>query len=166
MDTYFKLLRAREEIDRLNVEIQRVATHLRDEDYYLRKCKEKSCFTDPALAHQICVHRMLRGRFKVHHELCLKGIAKMREFSGTIAPGVSLDTGEGACVFTATDPRSSSVGVSDPPGSEDDASVATHAESERADLEKEVDEEEEEEALNRDLLDVLYVSLDDMHLQT
>jgi hypothetical protein len=56
--------------------------------------------------------------------------------------------------------------VSDPPGSEDDASTATHAESERADLEKEVDKEEDEEALSRDLLDVLYVSLDDMHLQT
>jgi hypothetical protein len=109
---------------------------------------------------------MLRGHFKVHHELCLKDIAKMREFSSTIAPGVSLDTGEGACVFMATNPRSSSVGVSDPPGNEDDASTATHAESERADLEKEVDEEEEEEeeALRHDLLDVLYVSLDDMHL--
>jgi hypothetical protein len=109
---------------------------------------------------------MLHGRFKVHHELYLKGIAKMQESSSTIAPGVSLDTGEGACVFMATNPRSSSVGVYDPPGSEDDASMATHAESERADLEKEVDEEEEEEALSRDLLDVLYVSLDNMHLRT
>jgi hypothetical protein len=108
---------------------------------------------------------MLHGHFNVHHELCLKGIAKMQEFSGTIAPGVSLDTGEGTCVFMATNPCSSSVGVSDPPGSED-ASAATHAESERADLEKEVDEEEEEEALSHDLLDVLYVSLDDMHLRT
>jgi hypothetical protein len=90
----------------------------------------------------------------------------MREFSSTIAPGVSLDTGKGACVFTATNPCSSSVGVSDPPGSEDDASMATHAESERADLEKEVDEEEEVVVLSCDLLDVLYVSLDDMHLQT
>jgi hypothetical protein len=67
-------------------------------------------------------------------------------------------------VFTATNPHSSSIGVSDPPGSEDDASAATHAESERADLKKEVDEEEEQEALRHDLLDVLYVSLDDMHL--
>jgi hypothetical protein len=54
----------------------------------------------------------------------------------------------------ATNPCSSSIGVSDPPGSEDDASAATHAESERADLEKEVDKEEEEEALSCDLLDV------------
>jgi hypothetical protein len=131
MDTYFKLLRVHKESDRLNIKIQCVATHLRDKDYYLCKCEEKSRLTDPALAHQICVHCMLHSRFKVHHELCLKGIAKVREFSGTIAPGVSLDTGEGACVFTATNPCSSSIGVSDPPGSEDDASAATHAESER-----------------------------------
>jgi hypothetical protein len=122
MDTYFKLLRACEEINRLNIEIQHVATHLHDEDYYLCKCKEKSHLTDPALTHQICVHCILHGCFKVHHELCLKGIAKMREFSGTIAPGVSLDTGEGACVFTATNPYSSSIGVSNPPGNKDDAS--------------------------------------------
>jgi hypothetical protein len=77
MDTYFKLLRVHEEIDRLNVEIQRIATHLRDGDYYLRKCEEKSRLTDPALTHQICVHHMLCGHFKVHHELRLKGIAKM-----------------------------------------------------------------------------------------
>jgi hypothetical protein len=142
MDTYFKLLRACKKINCLNIEIQRVAIHLHDEDYYLHKCKEKSHLTDPALAHQICVHHMLHGHFKVYHKLCLKSIAKMREFSGTIAPGVSLDTGEGACVFMATNPHSSSTGVSDPPGSEDDASMATHIESERADLEKEVDEEE------------------------
>jgi hypothetical protein len=109
---------------------------------------------------------MLHGCFKVHHELCLKDIAKMQEFSSTIAPGVSLDTSEGACVFMATNPCSSSIGVSDSPGSEDDASTATYAESERADLKKEVDKEEEEEALSCDLLDVLHVSLDNMHLRT
>jgi hypothetical protein len=164
MDTYFKLLHVREEINRLNVEIERIATHLCDEDYLL-PLQMRGKIT-PHRPFQICGYCMLCGRFKVHHELCLKGIAKMREFSGTIAPGVSLDTGEGACVFTATNPRSSSAGVSDPPGSEDDASAATHTESERADLEKEVDEEEEDEALSCDLLDVLYVSLDDMHLRT
>jgi hypothetical protein len=167
MDTYFKLLHVCEEINHINIEIQCVATHLCDQDHYLHKCKGKSHLTDPALAHQIYVHHMLHGHFKVYHELCLKGIAKIQEFSGTIAPGVSLDTGESACIFTTTHPHSSSTGVSDPPGSEDDASMATlKTESERADLEKEVDEEEEDEALSHDLLDVLYVSLDDMHLQT
>jgi hypothetical protein len=82
-----------------------VPLHLCDKDHYLRKCEEKSCLTNPAITQQICVHHMLHGCFKVHHELCLKGIAKMQEFSSTIAPGVSLDTGKGACVFMATNPH-------------------------------------------------------------
>ena len=61
MDSYFRLLRAHEEIDRLNVEIRRVATHLHNEDQYLRRCEETSRLTDPSLAHQIGLHRMLRG---------------------------------------------------------------------------------------------------------
>jgi hypothetical protein len=70
------------------------------------------------------------------------------------------------CVY-GNKPHSSSAGVSNPPGSKDDVSAATHkTESERADLEKEIDKKEEDEALSHDLLDVLYVSLDNMHLQT
>ena len=34
-DTYFKMERAREEIERLNVEIRRVITYMRDEEHYL-----------------------------------------------------------------------------------------------------------------------------------
>jgi len=33
-DTHFKILCAHKEIERLNIEIHRVATHLRDEDLY------------------------------------------------------------------------------------------------------------------------------------
>jgi hypothetical protein len=65
MDTHFKLLCAWEELDHLNIEIHCIATHLWDEDHYLRTCKEAAHHTDPALAHQIFIHCMLRGRFKI-----------------------------------------------------------------------------------------------------
>jgi hypothetical protein len=101
MDTHFKLLCAWEELDHLNIEIRCVATHLQDEDHYLHTCEEAAHHTDPALAHQIFIHCMLRGRFKMHHEYCLGHIAKMKGFAGTIVPGESLDTGNGASVFPA-----------------------------------------------------------------
>jgi len=166
MDTYFKLLRAREEIDRLNVEIRRVATHLHDEDQNLRTCEETSRLTDPALAHQIQVHHMLRGRFKAHHEYCLQGINKMSGFTGTIYPGESLDTSEGASIFKAASPHLSTTTLPHSlSGDEEAASVGTHeTDSERAELEQEADDEEEDQALSRDLLDILTVSIDDMHL--
>jgi hypothetical protein len=165
MDTHFKFLRAHKEIERLNAEIRRVATHLRDEDHYLRTCEERAHPTDPALAYQIFVHRMLRGRFKAHHEHCLEGIAKIPGFSGTIVPGESLDTGDGACVFTATNLHPAAAGASrhlEPSG---DASAGnSEIEDERVELEQDAEEEEEDEQVHRDMLDILHVSLDGVHL--
>jgi len=166
MDTYFKLLRAREEIDRLNAEVRRVATNLRDEDHYLCACEEISRLTDPPLAHQIQAHRMLRGRFKAHHEHCLRGINKMPGFTGTISPGKSLDTGEGACVFTPTSPHLSAATASPLPGSNEEVPAdVNEMDSERAELEQEAEDEEEDQALSHDLLDILTVTLDDVRLQ-
>jgi hypothetical protein len=53
MDGYFKLLRAKEEIVRLNVEIPRLATYMRDEEAYLQLKEKEVKATNPALAYQI-----------------------------------------------------------------------------------------------------------------
>jgi len=165
MDTYFKSLCAHEEIERLNMEIHRVATHLRDEDHYLRTCEEATHPTDPALAYQIFVHHMLRGHFKAHHERCLKGIAKIPKFSGTIVPGESLDTGDGACMFTAANPHPSATGASRHPEADGDASAGNaEIDDERVELEQDAEEEEEDEQVHRDILDILLVSLDGVRL--
>jgi hypothetical protein len=156
MDTHFKLLRAREELDRLNIEIRRVATHLRDEDHYLRTCEEAAHHTDPALAHQILIHRMLRGRFKTHHEYCLGRIAKMKGFAGTIVPGESLDTGDGASVFSAASQP--------PPASSNDEDASASMGSEAEELQRDAEDDEEDEQVHRDLLDVLQISLDGVRL--
>lgn len=96
MDTYFKMCRAREEIDRLNVEIPRVATYLRDENRYLRECEGQVREFNPALAHQIHLHRMERGRFNILHTRRLLEISRLSGFTGSIAAGVSVDDGPGA----------------------------------------------------------------------
>jgi len=58
MDAFFKMERAREEIKRLNVEIPHVITHMRDEGRFLWRKESKLRSTNPALAHQIQLHRL------------------------------------------------------------------------------------------------------------
>ncbi|KAF7346242.1 hypothetical protein MSAN_01851200 [Mycena sanguinolenta] len=50
LDTYFKIERAQEEIDRLNVEIRRLVTYIRDEKEYLDHKAREIEKTDPNLA--------------------------------------------------------------------------------------------------------------------
>ena len=139
MDTHFKLLHAHEEIDCLNVKIRHVATHIWDEDHYLCTCKETSHLTDLALAQQILVHCMLRGHFKAHHKHCLQSIAKMPRFTGTIVPGKSMDTGDGACAFIAT--NSHPLDVSS--GNGDASAGAAKIDDERVGLEQEAEDNED-----------------------
>ncbi|KAF5344269.1 hypothetical protein D9758_012358 [Tetrapyrgos nigripes] len=63
MDKYFKYLRAGEEIERLNLEIRRLATYLHDEDDFLLSKVEELLPVNPPLAHQIRLYHSHRGRF-------------------------------------------------------------------------------------------------------
>ncbi|KIJ64310.1 hypothetical protein HYDPIDRAFT_90572, partial [Hydnomerulius pinastri MD-312] len=98
MDTYFKMKRAEEEIIRLNIEIRRLVTYLHDEDNYLGLCEAQLRPAHPALAYQVTRHRNIRQRFYSHHYEVLAKIAKLRDFTGTLALGVSVenDLGESA----------------------------------------------------------------------
>ncbi|KAH7905207.1 hypothetical protein BJ138DRAFT_1018025 [Hygrophoropsis aurantiaca] len=89
MDSYFKMCRAREEIQRLNVEIRRVSTYLQDEDKYLRACEDQLRNSHAAIAHQVSLQRKIRSRFTAHHLQRLNDIAALPGFSGSIAPGCS-----------------------------------------------------------------------------
>jgi len=98
MDTHFKMCRALEELDRLNVEVRRLATYIRDEDTYLRSCEDQLCLSNPPLALQIALHREERGRYNAHHNRRLLDLAKLPGFTGTIIPGESItkEAGESA----------------------------------------------------------------------
>jgi hypothetical protein len=95
MDLYYKILRAQEEIDRLDIEVCCVATYLRDKDCYLRYMEDKVRTSNPRIAHWIRLHRLLRRRFHSHHKRRLREIIRLPGFSGDIWPGISERTGKG-----------------------------------------------------------------------
>ncbi|KAJ7857422.1 hypothetical protein B0H14DRAFT_3085219 [Mycena olivaceomarginata] len=104
MDRYFKILRAREEIKRLNIEIRRVVTWIRDENRFLRKMEgilrdgegksdvEKE--TDGYMAVQVRLYRERRGRFDAGHLKRFRELAQMPGFTGSLECGVALERRE------------------------------------------------------------------------
>jgi hypothetical protein len=151
LDTHFKILRAREEIERLNVEVRRVATQLHDEDLFLRTQEDIINAINPPLAHQIAVYRMVRGRFNSHHIRRLRQIATLRGFTGTASVGVALE---------ALDTLIQAPTVRDDTLRDDDILTS----GELLELQEEQEQEEQEEQLDIDLLDILNVSMDPIHL--
>lgn len=90
MDAYFKLLRADEEILRLNVEIPRFLTFIRDEDTYLVSKEKEVALTDPALAYQIRLLHNSFNRFTPSHIKTLNVIGQLLGFSGSLSFGVHI----------------------------------------------------------------------------
>jgi hypothetical protein len=91
MDQYFKMERAREEIARLNVEIPRVTTYIRDEEAFLLQQEEILLESDPLLSRQLCLRRLKLIRTNDLHFRRLKKLATLPGFSGTIEPGTSIE---------------------------------------------------------------------------
>ncbi|KAJ7925431.1 hypothetical protein B0H13DRAFT_1863087 [Mycena leptocephala] len=88
MDQHFKLLRADEEIQRFNLEIQRVMNYMVNEEAFLT-CEEE-CLREEGkvgLVHQVHLVRMERGRFTALHMSCFVKLSKEGGFSGSILPG-------------------------------------------------------------------------------
>ncbi|KAJ7858418.1 hypothetical protein B0H13DRAFT_2237590 [Mycena leptocephala] len=88
MDTYFKIQRAKEEIDHLNIEIRRLVTYIRDKRVFLLAKEAEVRETDPHLAFFIGKYRMQRGRFDEDHMKRLRTLARKLgpHFSGTLLP--------------------------------------------------------------------------------
>ncbi|KAG1840303.1 hypothetical protein DFJ58DRAFT_718410 [Suillus subalutaceus] len=162
MDLYFKMCRAREEICRLNIEVRRLVTYIRDEDKYLRVCEDRLTVANPALAHQIAIHRNIRGRFNSRHIKRLNDISKLPGFNGTLVPGLSACTGIGE-----------SASMPDPliPANVFAAHIPAHNPSSPigADTQEDLDEEEiaEEvaEEASRSLQDIITITADFSQLQ-
>ncbi|KAG6862788.1 hypothetical protein C0991_010181 [Blastosporella zonata] len=88
MDRYFKMERAHE---RLNIEIQRVLTHMHDEEIFLRAKEEELRSIDPVIAHQVFLYREERTRYNCQHRQRFKKLAADSHFTGSLAIGVPLD---------------------------------------------------------------------------
>ncbi|KAJ6528680.1 hypothetical protein DFH09DRAFT_1327690 [Mycena vulgaris] len=89
LDIYFKIERAREEIERLNVEIWRLVTYIRDEKEILDSRAELMERTDPDLAYFVRQYQWKRGRFNAGHIQRLVAMQKKlgQRFTGTLQPG-------------------------------------------------------------------------------
>ncbi|KAJ6596456.1 hypothetical protein B0H10DRAFT_1635061, partial [Mycena sp. CBHHK59/15] len=82
MDNYFKICRAVEEIKRLNIEIRRVITHIRDEEAFLRQKEVETREIKPAISHQISIYREERTRFNALHMARFRKLALSPGFTG------------------------------------------------------------------------------------
>ena len=102
MDNYFKILRAREEIKRLNIEIKRVVTWIEDEDRFLRRKENEYKVSNPALSVQISRYRQRRSRSDYNHMQRFWALAKTPGFTGSLVPGRSV---EGQAIRRATRAR-------------------------------------------------------------
>ncbi|KAJ7729123.1 hypothetical protein B0H14DRAFT_3169252 [Mycena olivaceomarginata] len=101
MDTYFKIERAKEEITRLNIEIRRFVTWIRDEGRFLRDREaalrssegktEEQAEADLLLAVQTKLYRRQRSRFDDQHMEILQKLAKMKGFTGNLSPGQAVE---------------------------------------------------------------------------
>jgi hypothetical protein len=159
MDLYFKMCRAREEIECLNIEVQCLVTYIHNEERYLRECEDQLKGTSAALTHQLAIHRNTQGCFNSRHLKRLYNISKLPGFSGTITPGVSTDTspGESASVANAQIPTRMLV---DPlPVPVDPTASALDLDT-HDDLDDEEEEDEVVEQASRSLHDVLLVADD------
>ncbi|KAG6808141.1 hypothetical protein H0H92_005272 [Tricholoma furcatifolium] len=87
MDQYYKIQRAKEEIERLNIEIPRVVTHMQDEEEFLLEKTRVAEQTDPALAYHIFLYREERTRFYELHRRRFQKLARNPLFGGSIIPG-------------------------------------------------------------------------------
>ena len=91
MDQHFKMKRAREEILRLNVEIPRLVTYIRDEEAFLLQQEELLSETDPPLSRQLRLRRLKLIRSNDLHIHRFNKLASLPGFSGSINPGTSVN---------------------------------------------------------------------------
>lgn len=160
MGQYFKIERAREEIERLNVEVRRVATFIRDEEHYLQHMASELELTTPELAHQIHLYGNIHGQFNNHHRICLRQIAHLPGFSGSILPGICVEDGQGeaASVWAMQDASEAGRSSSDTAGAGDDGLEQVPEDQQEADDEAEAEHAEEE--LARSITSVLTLTAD------
>ena len=90
-DTYFKMERAREEIERLNVEIRRVITYMQDEELYLENQESAAKDVDPELAHQIYLYKMQQAHAHSLHLTRFRTLSVEHGFTGQVIPGYRVD---------------------------------------------------------------------------
>jgi hypothetical protein len=87
MNLHFGLKQAKVELQRLDVEIRRLVTFMRDDhvDYY--RAIQRWAIANPPLAHELSIQWEYRNAIHENISLRLQQIARLEGFSGQLAPG-------------------------------------------------------------------------------
>ncbi|KAJ7586827.1 hypothetical protein C8J56DRAFT_1004574 [Mycena floridula] len=83
-DKHYKILRAREEIIRCNMEITRLWTYITHEKLFLEAHEQEILSTNPALAYQVRQYCLQRGRCDEVHIKRLTRLARNPRFTGSL----------------------------------------------------------------------------------
>jgi len=133
MDQHFDLLGAKEEIRKLDVEIQRFVTFMRDDEaivrHHERRLRREG---NVELAHQVWLYGRETSRFNAGHRRKLANLAKAPGCTAVMVPGVAV----------SAELRIPTEGV---PSRDDDDEPMTDASPDNASPEGDQEEEEEEE---------------------
>ncbi|KAF8212930.1 hypothetical protein K438DRAFT_1565919 [Mycena galopus ATCC 62051] len=129
LDSYHKLQRAREEIPRLNIEIRRFVTYMKDERAFLVDRESEIRAEDPVLAFFVRKYRNRRGRFDDIHSKRLLAMRKKlgAAFTGTLQPGIRVTPPvppvpgrEEQGPVPPTSPETTEMDIDEPTGGEED----------------------------------------------
>jgi hypothetical protein len=91
MDQHYKLLRADEELTRLNIEIPCLITYMVDEEQFLVYHEGRlQAEGKAALAHQLKVQRVDRVCFNSVHVECLTKLSREEGFTASLSPDVCI----------------------------------------------------------------------------
>ncbi|KAK7021953.1 hypothetical protein VNI00_017132 [Paramarasmius palmivorus] len=94
MTSYFKVLCAEEELERLHIEIRRLITYITEELTYSQQVLDEVGESDPAFAYHIHLKFAERGRFHALHIKRLRAITELEGFNPAnkhwFAPGTGM----------------------------------------------------------------------------
>ncbi|KAJ6501407.1 hypothetical protein DFH09DRAFT_1335950 [Mycena vulgaris] len=154
MDQHYKLLRADEEIARLNIEIRRLVTYMTDEEVYPRR--EEGRLREEGkegMAVQVGLLRMERERFTQVHMARLAKLRKEPGCTANVLPGVSICRERHTPVTRDRDAEMRT--PSPPPPTEEEAAPPP-----ADDDEEETESEDDEGAVSEAFLNIVRIASD------
>ncbi|KAJ6498639.1 hypothetical protein DFH09DRAFT_1103086 [Mycena vulgaris] len=154
MDQHYKLLRADEEIARLNIEIRRLVTYMTDEEVFLRR--EEGRLREEGkegMAVQVGLLRMERERFTQVHMARLAKLRKEPGCTANVLPGVSICRERHTPV---TRDRDAEMRTPSPPPPTEEEAVPPPAD----DDEEEAESEDDEGAVSEAFLNIVRIASD------
>ncbi|KAF8339461.1 hypothetical protein F5887DRAFT_889178 [Amanita rubescens] len=125
-DQFFKLVRAREEIARLNIEIRRVITYMQDEELFLEEQESALRDTQPELAYQISLYKRERSRSNIQHKRRFGKLGISPSFTGDMSPGTAISQPRTGPVVPREVPMAMSSDNAEDPGNDSDEDEFDH----------------------------------------